>query len=297
VNQASRKLQRTGEPLYRQLAQIVRKQIESGEYKPGDPLPPEEQMANQCGVSLITVREARRALVREGLIWRHSGRGTFVAQKPSLITYRIASTTADVYAFNGGLETPTRSRDIPKREYLGKRLVRANPETAELLKLPVKTKLVEVQVRTWVEDVPLSHVVSLVPVQFGRGLTPKRLEEQPLVLLLSNVCPAPIIEADQWTMTASATERMAEMLNIKAGDPVLVIQRVFYDRCGAPVQASTNTFRGDRFRQHVRLHWPTRGSIPLLAELREAAQRYDVTRPPTRFDGGLSKRKGRATQA
>jgi len=106
---------------------------------------------------------------------------------------------------------------------------------------------------------------------FGRGLTPKRLESNPLVLLLSNVCPARSFEADQWTMTASATERMAEMLNIKAGDQCWVIQRVFYDRCGAPSSLQPTPFRGAAFRQLCACTGRPGIDSAASPELREAA--------------------------
>src|SRR5574337_977754 len=89
-------LERGGIPLYLQLAQILRGQIESGEYKVGDILPTEEQTSRDFGVSLITVREARRILADEGLISRQSGKGTFATQKPSPATYLVAPTIEDL---------------------------------------------------------------------------------------------------------------------------------------------------------------------------------------------------------
>jgi len=275
--QPFRKLLHNQQPLYLQLAQLVRDQIHAGAYGPGDPLPSEEQMAAEFGVSLITVREARRLLVSEGLIWRQSGRGTFVAQKARPLTYRHATNMADVYA-GGGEVGGVAAGDGPgaRREFLARRVIRADAENADLLHIPPGTKVVELQVRTHVDQLPLGYVVSVVPFALGKALTARRLEEAPLALLLTEASGMPILEADQWTSAAAASQRTAALLGIRVGEPILVIRRVFYDRAGVPVQLSTNRFRGDRFQEHVRLHWPTQESIPLLAERREATQRYDV---------------------
>ena len=70
-------------PLYVQLMNEVEKSIKNGEYKPGDKLLTETEMAKKYGVSLITVRKAIGSLMEEGLVVRKQGKGTFVT-KPKL---------------------------------------------------------------------------------------------------------------------------------------------------------------------------------------------------------------------
>ena len=53
--------------------------ISAGSYAPGDRLPPERELIDQLGMSRTTLRKALEALEREGTIWRHVGKGTFVA--------------------------------------------------------------------------------------------------------------------------------------------------------------------------------------------------------------------------
>ena len=66
-------------PLYLQLIEKIREQIAEGDWKPGERLPTYKGMAELHGVSKITVNQAMDQLVREGLIVRTQGSGTYVA--------------------------------------------------------------------------------------------------------------------------------------------------------------------------------------------------------------------------
>ena len=70
----------TSVPLYAQLAASVRHRIKSGALKPGDLLAAENEIVKRLGISRTTVRLAFDQLVDEGLVVRHRGKGTFVAE-------------------------------------------------------------------------------------------------------------------------------------------------------------------------------------------------------------------------
>ena len=63
----------------------IRSLIETGGYGPGDRLPPERELIQSLGMSRTTLRKALDALEREGAIWRHVGKGTFVSRQPELL--------------------------------------------------------------------------------------------------------------------------------------------------------------------------------------------------------------------
>lgn len=71
---------RSALPLHHQLSSILRDEIEGGGWKPGSLIPSERELCQRFDVSNITVRRALRDLVQDGLIYRESGVGTFVAQ-------------------------------------------------------------------------------------------------------------------------------------------------------------------------------------------------------------------------
>lgn len=71
------------EPLYSQLAGILRRRIESGELGHLDPLPSETTLCQQYEISRDTARRAVQALREEGLVFTVAQRGTFVGPRPS----------------------------------------------------------------------------------------------------------------------------------------------------------------------------------------------------------------------
>ena len=67
-------------PNYYRVEKYLRDRIQSGDLKPGHPIPTESQLSQQFGISRMTVRQALSRLVFEGLIERQRGRGSFVAE-------------------------------------------------------------------------------------------------------------------------------------------------------------------------------------------------------------------------
>lgn len=68
-------------PLYYQLKQHFKKQMEAGSLHSGDRLPTEMELCEQFDISRAPVRQALSELAREGLIYRRAGQGTFVASQ------------------------------------------------------------------------------------------------------------------------------------------------------------------------------------------------------------------------
>ena len=66
------------QPAYQQLAALLKAQIANESWPPGHKIPPEQVLAKQTGLSVLTVRQAIAQLVEGGLLAREQGRGTFV---------------------------------------------------------------------------------------------------------------------------------------------------------------------------------------------------------------------------
>jgi GntR family transcriptional regulator len=82
-------------PLYRQLADILRDRIRSGEYAPGGRIPSEHQLAADYKIGRPTARQATDLLVRRGMLVRRRGSGTFVQEDPREVDlFSLAGTSA-----------------------------------------------------------------------------------------------------------------------------------------------------------------------------------------------------------
>ena len=66
-------------PLYHQIQQLIRHRVAKNHYSPGSQIPSEHELGRELKVSRVTIREALRELVRENLLVKVQGKGTFVA--------------------------------------------------------------------------------------------------------------------------------------------------------------------------------------------------------------------------
>ena len=86
-------------PIYLQLVNHIRMQIKSGMLKPGEKMPPEEEICATLGISRTTVRQAMNQLVEQGLLTRYRGKGTFVSmQKYSRSFSHLYNFSSDMHA-------------------------------------------------------------------------------------------------------------------------------------------------------------------------------------------------------
>lgn len=93
-------------PLYRQLADILSEKIRSGQYRPGDRIASEIEMAKAFGIGRPTARQATEALIRKGLLIRRRGAGTFVQEAPREVNlFSLGGTLASFQKKGVAIET------------------------------------------------------------------------------------------------------------------------------------------------------------------------------------------------
>lgn len=71
----------TPKPLYQQLKDILMDEIEAGKWEPNEKIPSENELSSLYGLSRMTARAVVSDLVKEGLLYRVQGKGTFVSEK------------------------------------------------------------------------------------------------------------------------------------------------------------------------------------------------------------------------
>lgn len=232
-------------PLHYQLYRQLLDRIEQGELKPGDPLPTEAELQEQLQVSRTTVRQAFNRLALQGRIIRRQGQGTFVAPpKLQHSLHRLTSFTEDM--ISRGLRPSARTLTLETLPF---------PERpARLLGLPPNTKALRVERVRYADDEPMSLQVVYFPMVSGREISREELEGTGSFYdLLRQKFGLEIKEADETLEAVVADERLAKLLGVVEGSPVLRVERLTWAASGEPVEYVEVFHRGDRYQYYIHL--------------------------------------------
>lgn len=230
-------------PLYHQIEQSLRQQIESGELRPGHGLS-ERELSEQFGVSRMTARQALRALREDGLLHSERGRGTFVTeQKLNVQTRRLLGFTEDMR--RRGLKASSRiirfSRSRPDESLMHQLHLDNGSEVWEISRLRLADRI------------PMAYETGFVPVRLCPRLKRAEVERGSLYRLLEQVYGVRLSRADEILTAECATREEAELLSIKPRAPVLVVQRTVYAADGTPIEVVRSVYRGDRYQAAIQL--------------------------------------------
>lgn len=231
-------------PLYYQLDNILREKIISGEYRPGDPIQTEDQLIQSYKVSRITVRKALSGLEKDGLIIRKRRIGTFVTKKPvPLEPVKLTGEIGDIVARG----TKTYSRII------GFDFVNPPEKAARVLNLDENTRALKIERIRLVKGLPLVYSINYVPGDIGDKITRKDLSANPIYHTLEKKCKEKIGSGTQTVAATVADSRIASLLQVMTGAPLLKIERIVFNTKGRPVNYVTLLYRADRYHYSVNL--------------------------------------------
>jgi GntR family transcriptional regulator len=203
-------------PLYYQLQNILREKIKSGEYEPGGPFPTEDQLAQSYQVSRITVRQALAVLEKDGLIIRKRGSGSIVSEgRPPLEPMKLTGMIEDIIAM--GVKTKTRVIDFG--------FVHPPKMIVERLKLNEDSNVLRIERIRLIKRVPVSYTLSYIPADLGKKISMKDIAVQPVLNILENKCKVTIGRGFQIIEATVADSRIASLLDIMTGTPLLRIER------------------------------------------------------------------------
>ena len=215
-------------PLYLQVRQLMIERIYSGQWKPGQVIPSEMQLAADLGVSQGTVRKAIGQLVSENVLVRQQGKGTFIATHDS----RRALFHFFHIVPDGGEKT------LPKSVTLSNRRREASREEARALKIAPADPVVRIERLRKLEDITVIAEAIAVPARLFPDLSklPARDVPNTLYELFERAHGITIHRADEKLKAVAASARHARLLGVKPGAPLLRIERAAYTLSGTPVE-------------------------------------------------------------
>lgn len=237
-------------PAYYRLEKFLREQILTAPLEPGDSILPESQLAQQFNVSRMTVRQALSRLVFEGLIVRHRGRGSFVAEPRLEHTQMFLSFEQEMRV--RGSQTTHKLLDM--------RIVPAEGKVAENLALPEGTLIVFLQRQRLVDGDVAGHEFRHLPRHIGEAITQDEIHNQPLVPAVERALGRARTRLSLRVTASVVRGEEARILETKVGAPALVWENIWYVDPDGPVQYGKSIFRGDRYQMVVEC-----SSVPLTA--------------------------------
>ncbi|MDN3920326.1 GntR family transcriptional regulator [Roseateles violae] len=204
----------------------------------GGRLPPERELSERFDVARETLRRCLRELEAEGLLERKQGAGTFVSGQPVVKRPQLISFSEDM-----------RARGFsPSSELLSINTVAAGAKLAQKLKLVPGSPLLEIRRLRMANDEPMAlETVYLAQARLP-DFDPAALKSGSLYELLDKQYGVQIRSASQQLQATVLSEEEAEMLEVPAFSPSLLVERITLSTKGEVVEYGKSLYRADRYR-------------------------------------------------
>jgi GntR family transcriptional regulator len=243
-------------PLYSQIKALILQSLQAGEWKPGEAIPSEIDLASRYGVSQGTVRKAIDELAAENLVIRRQGKGTFVATHAArqvqtrflrLVPDQADPSTgnSDTYSANGKDILVDRTITACSRE-------RATKDIAKALRLKTGDPVVYIQrvlaykdkdgkgsaIPTILEDIWLAG-------NSFKGLNLERLAQSkaPMYAMFESEFGVNMVRASEKIRAVNPSKEQAALLQVKVDEPLLRVERIAYTYNDTPIEVRTGLYR------------------------------------------------------
>jgi GntR family transcriptional regulator len=237
--------------MHRQLAQQLRGAIAQGAYKPGDRLPGEPELAVRHGVSRITARQAVMQLVRERLVVRRQGKGTFVAEPP------VHHDLLDLH----GIYDELVARGVNPSTELLEYAERVAPAGVNERLRSGARKVIHWK-RLYLrrgEPFAVSWVYLAPQLRPARDEVARRSTYQ----LFEDPLRVKVSRADLSVRARAPTPELRKVLKLRAGVPLIALERVSYDAASAPLEYTLYWANAESYEFVLRV----RGQVPITSSI------------------------------
>ena len=215
-------------PLYQQIKSLILEALEAGQWKPGEVIPSEVELASKYQVSQGTVRKAIDELSMENFLVRRQGKGTFVTtHQEDQVQYRFLRLAAD-----DGRNVQTVSRTIScENQPAPQSISNSLNLTADAVVIHIRRLLLEDAKPIVFEDIWL-------PGDVFSGLTTDVLVswKGPMYALFESKFGVHMVRATEKLKAVKANSICRELLNLDSDSPLLSVERVSFTYADKPVE-------------------------------------------------------------
>jgi GntR family transcriptional regulator len=228
----------TFSPLYRQIKDLLMQSLQSGEWKPGEAIPSEIELAARYKVSQGTVRKAIDELSAEHLLIRRQGKGTFVATHSEA---RAQFRFLRLIPLEG-------EQEYPPSMLLECRRARAGADVARQLEMKPGDSLVFLRRVLYFKGEPTVIDEISLPASIFKGLSAAKFNEYKgsMYNLFETEFGTRMLRAEERISALAADEETAKLLEVAPGTPLLCVDRVSFTYGDKPVEVRRGLYRTDR---------------------------------------------------
>ena len=230
-------------PLYYQLKEIIKEDVDVGKYKPGEKIPSENELCDILSISRNTAKQAIVDLVSEGILYRVQGKGTFVAEKKIFKGLTDAFSFSSEFKMNGGKL---------KTKVIFAEKISETKETLEYLKLKESKELLRIQRLRVLNDIPVALQTSYIPKFFCPNLLKFDLSQNSLFDILKENYNLSFSYFTENLTCVRADRYEAELLKIKKGSPLFLLTRKTFNKNDEIVEVARSFMPGDRSEFYFR---------------------------------------------
>ncbi len=233
-------------PLYSRVSNILYNRIVSGQYEPGEKLPTEDELAQNYGVSKITIRNALSRLEAEGLINRIRAKGTFVSQTiPETKQYIYTSLEKMDKAFK---RSDTKPLDL---DIIQVGNSRTPNDIRRFFGIENGDKIGRIRRMVTMKGVPYLYENYLWPDMAGH-ITKKELSKTKSIQeILRQKIGLVVTKGEMFLQAIPADPDLSEVLQCQSFDPLIHIQTYFWEESERPFEIVNVYFRSCYFKYKV----------------------------------------------
>ncbi len=234
-------------PIYHQIYSTIKDEIEKGALKYGDILPSEEDLAQKYDVSRLTVRQALRKLVEDGVIEKEKGKRSKIIQSKNI---------ENLSELRGFTEDAKISGHQASSSVITNTLVDIPEVAIEKFKVPTGSKVIRLNRLRLLDNIPYAiewaYINIAVDVRM-LNILEMDMSKSSLYAFFKNTIGLKLEYADETLEVVTASVDNAKLLGIQNGSCLLLRRRFTYSSNGECIEYVQSFYRGDRYKFNVRI--------------------------------------------